>query len=425
MNSIPFRAGLAALTVLVVAGCSAEPGALGAAGNAAERNALPPVIIPVEVASPTLGNISQYFETSSRIEAESSVEVAAQGNGRCTAIRVQEGDRVSKGDILAELDQEELRAQHRQTEVQVRGQKADYERAKEALEAGLISKADYDAARFAYEQGQANLESQQIQLQNQTIRSPISGVVKARLIQVGQLISSGTPAFGILDPETFQLVIRPPEKDLSRLHVGQRAQVTVDALGARKFEAVVNRINPAVDPASGTIKVTLDFDRSVLGDLLESAFARVSLVMETQEAALLVPKDAVIEENARHYVFTVTPRTEAETLAGEGAPIGALAQEEQGLSDLPQAEYVAERIEVKVGIEDSSYAEILEGLSENEVVVTLGQYNLKDGALVRITSADAEVAKNLGLSPEEARRKADEKRGDDGGAKRKRMRDNI
>jgi len=420
-------------SVALAAGCGGEgsPKPDGAASGNEPRKPQE-VVIPVEVGSTMRGSISAYFETFSRVEAEASVEVAAEGTGKCTGVYVEEGDHVTKGQVLAELDKAEAAAQLRQTEVQTCQQKADYERAKRAYEQGLMPKADYDAARFAYEQGQANLEAQQVQFDNLTVRAPIDGVVSQRSVQTGQLISSGSPVFSIVDPDTFKLVINPPEKDLSRLHVGQTAQVRIDALQGQVFEARVARINPSVDPASGTIKVTLEFPKEARDNLLESAFARVNLVMETREDALLLPKDTVIEENAQEYVFVVreqpvvtsdreTPL--AESASGErrdgGVVEAATDDEEEGEKAAPR--YIAERVEVTTGLEDRQHVEILEGITEDSVVVTTGQFNLKDGALVRITNAEAEIMANLDLSPEEALKRAKEKRGDEEGVRRRRF----
>lgn len=418
----PAVAGLQILAVLLSAfvfiGCQVDPDAAKKAGGKDDpnKNPKPPrVVVPVEVTKPHRGDIADFYETFSRIEAESSVDVASEGTGRCTRIYKEEGDSVKQGEILAQLDPKEAEANLRQSEVQVRQQKAEYERARAALQAGLIAPADYDAAKFAYEQGLSSVELQRVQLAKLTIKAPITGIVQSRMIQKGQLISSGSPVYRIVDPSTYKLVINPPERDLSKLREGQKALVTIDALEGKSFDAVVSRVNPMVDSMSGTIKVTLSFADETVGELLEAALARIRLVVETRENALLLPKDAVIEENTRHFVFVVGPKKEFELEEGEEAPPEP-SMEPDG---------TATRVDVTLGLDNSQFVEITDGLDGSESVVTLGQYNLKDGTEIHITSAEAEVQANLDLSPEEAIAQAKAKRGNDGGADRRRMREKL
>ena len=150
------------------------------------------------------------------------------------------------------------------------------------------------------------------------------------------------------------------------------------------------------------------------------------LVMETHESVLLVPKDAVIEENARTYVFLARSQEPGEASAEEARPAPAGdGLQEAGQDDPPEntdadnaangqgstseppnatsgQHWIAERVEVEVGLEDSDESEIVAGLSESDLVITLGQQTLKPGTRISITTAEKELAKSAGLSAEEA-----------------------
>ncbi len=345
--------------------------------------------IPVEAQLPTRGSVSEYFETDSRIEAERKVTATSEGMGKCIRVFVDEGDRVNTGDVLAELDKEELNAQLRSANAQLQKLRSDYERSKQLYEEGLAAKAEYDNARYSYEQQLASVNQQQVQLDNMTIRAPISGVVTIRHIQQGDLVSSNAPAFDIVDTNSYILTINPPEQLLPRVEKGQKALVSIDAVKGEPFEATVRRINPSVDPATGTVKVTLDFRKDIMSQLREAAFARVRLVMDTREDALLVPKDAVIEENARKYLFVV--ESEKETTP-EGTEAGDAAAQTM----------IATRVEVKTGLEDNARVEIIEGIDENSPIVTVGQQTLKSGSEVKLTTTQEELLAKAGLSAEEA-----------------------
>ena len=399
-------------------GCGGSGGTADASIAKTDEMKKPPeVVIPVQAETAKRGSISSYFDTTARVEAERKVNVMAEAVGTCISVLKDEGQQVNAGDVLAELDREEALASYSQNEVQVRKSKADFLRAQELAKSGLISKEQYEATRFAYEQGEASLKTQRVQLEKMTIKAPISGVITTKNLQVGQLVTSGAPAFSIVDPSSFTLSINPPEKDLQRLHIDQVAKVVIDALGGREFDAHVRRINPGVDPISGTIKVVLDFDPELRKELRDAAFARVKLVLETKENVLLVPKDAIIEENARRYVFIVEEA--GETAPDQPATVATTPDDEKSAEPAEPAEpasdgpkMIAKRVEIETGFEDSDRMEVLRGITDDTLVVTLGQFNLKADSPVRITSMSDEMAAAGELSLEEALKQGREKRGD-------------
>ena len=403
------------------------------------------VRIPIEAAYPGRKDISAYFETVARVQAERRVEIVSKGTGLCLKMLAEEGDTVQEDEVLAELDKEELQAQIAQSRVSVKMNEYQMKKAKEQLAEGLLSPYEAENARFAYEQATASLRMQEIQLKHLTIRAPIGGVITQRNIQEGMLVSAGTPVFSVVDPSSYMLPINPPEKELVRLAEGQTARVTIDSRPGEEFTARVRRINPSVDPAAGTVKVTLDFDEDARQYLRDSAFARVQLVMETHENALVVPKDTIIEENARTYVMVVREQpaeepegsekeTEsakaAEAEDAQGRAETAPAQEtsasetETGSEDDADAEdaqwraekkpekpsLIAERIEVKTGLEDSNYIEVVDGIDEETQVVTLGQHTLKPGSAIEITNAETQILSRADISTEDALASAEARR---------------
>lgn len=379
--------------VIFVTGCGAEvEGKATEAGTADSRakTATEEVLIPIQAETPDRQDISAYFETTARIQAEKRVDVISKGTGTCESVAVEVGDHVEAGDVLATLDKLELEAQLRQSRVSVQQNKYQMQKAQEQLEKGILSPYEAENARFMYEQAKATLEIQQVQLTHQTIVAPISGVITMRGIQEGMLVSSGTPAFSVVDPESYILPISPPEKELSNLSVGQKAEIRIDSMPGEQIVATVRRIDPAVDPVSGTIKVTLDFEEADKEHLREASFVRVKLVMSTQENALVVPKDTLIEENARHYLMVVEPVPDTEA------------------ADDQPPRLVARRVEVQTGLEDSNNIEIVSGVDDDDLIVTLGQHTLKSGSFVRITNAHDEILSKAKLSAEEALQRASE-----------------
>ena len=363
-----------------------------------EANTMAPerVLIPVKAEYPDRQDISAYFETTTRVQAENRVDIISRGMGECLEVTVEEGDKVTSGEVLAKLETRELEAQINQTRVNVQQTKYQMQKAEEQFNEGLLSQYEVDNARFMHEQALATLNIQEVQLSNQTIRAPISGVITQRHIQQGMMVSTGIPAFSIVDPDSYFLPISPPERELERLRIGQEARVTIDSIEGREFTARLRRINPSVDPISGTVKVTLDFDDEDREYLREAAFARVRLVMETQQNALVVPKDSVIEENARHYLMVLREMRVPE-------------QEGTGDDDGEDPALIAERVEVQTGLEDSNNIQIVSGIDDNTRVVTLGQHTLKAGSEVVVTDTQEAIFSQAEKTPEEALAAAIEK----------------
>ena len=384
-------------------------GRAGGGGGAAVPYVAPEIVVPVETAPLARGNIATYFETTSRVEAERKVDVAAKAAARCESLKAEVGDLVEQGQILAELERDETEATYAQSEVTTRQNKTSYELAREQYEEGLGPKVEMDNARYAYEQSLATLETQKIQLENLTIRAPIAGIVTQRDIQPGMLVSSGFLAFRIVDPTSYILTISPPERELPRLEVGQVAKVTVDALRGREFDAKIRRINPSVDPVSGTVKVVLDFDEEARKSLHDSAFTRVKLVMATLQNVLLVPKEALLEEEGRQYVFVVRDPP----AAADGSKPGAA----DSTDATTEVTGVAERVDVQIGVEDAQRVQIIGGLQESDQIIVSGQHSLRPGSRVHVTTVHDEVWKKAESSADEALERAKAKRAAGGEAK--------
>lgn len=359
--------------------------------NLTLASAEPPVIAtPVQAVLPHRGSVSSWFETTSRVEAEVRVDLLSKGTGQCEKVTVNVGDTVEQGQIVAELERRELDAQARQTSVGVRQAKTSFEIAERSFNEGIGASAERDNARFSYEQAQAALEVVNVQIANQTLRAPINGIVTRKMVQEGMVVTAGMPVISIVDPSSYVLPIEVPEKELGRLKEGQEAQVSIDAFPDRTFSAFVIRIDPSINPLSGTVRMLLSFNDADKPLLRESAFARVKLAMETKGDVLLVPRDAILEEEGRKYLFRLEREDESK-------------YNEEQLEGLRGSElYVVKRVDITVGLEQSDAIEVLEGIQADHMVVIMGHHSLKEGAFVILTDMEKELASRATLSLEEA-----------------------
>ncbi len=367
------------LLVYILSGCDINKKAQ--ANNEANSTAIKPIAFPVEVAYPKRCSISKFFETTSRISAENKVDVISKGIGICEEVFVEEGDYVKEGQILAKLDTSEVETQILQTKVNIEKCKSALAIAEQSLKEGIGSKVERDNAKFALDAAEATLKIQQVQLKNQTITAPISGVITRKNINKGVMVTTGMPVFSIVDPNSYCIPINIPEKEISKVTRGQEAEVVIDSCPSKKYKTVIDKISPIIDSASGTVKATLKFvEQDKDSDCIkDNAFARVKLIMETRENVLTIPKDAVLEESGRKYVFI------AEKLASDSNDKNKQTSiDENNL-------YEAKKVEVQVGLEDSENYEIISGVEENTMVVTLGQMSLKPGSIIKITTLENSI----------------------------------
>ncbi|MCH7664922.1 MAG: efflux RND transporter periplasmic adaptor subunit [Acidobacteria bacterium] len=307
--------------------------------------------VPVEVATVERRSISFYIQSNGTLEAENEVDVVARTNGPIDEILTEEGRVVSKGQLLARIEDDEIRAQVEIGRVSLQEARLNFERAERLYGIQLLSPEDYEQARSRFETAQAQYHGNQLQLGYTEIRAPFSGHIVARYIDAGQQVSAGTPLFRLSDFDPLLCPIQVPERELPRLMVGQPAYLTVEAWPDERFEARVLRISPIIDAATGTVKVTLDVDAR--DKLRPGMFARVFLETDTHSDAIVVPKTALSLESLGDAVFVYR----------DGR---------------------AERRDIEVGFEEGDSVEVLSGVAPGEQVVVVGQDGLSHGTPIQV-----------------------------------------
>ncbi|MFQ5709676.1 MAG: efflux RND transporter periplasmic adaptor subunit [bacterium] len=324
----------------------------GKDGEAKENKKEAVVAIPVEVAKVAQDDLSAYLTGTATLEAENEAEVVAKASGIVEEILVEEGMQVRKGQILAKLEAEMLAIEVQKAGADLNKLQNDFERSKELFQRNLISKQEFQNARFQLEAQQAAFEAARLNLEYASIRAPISGVVATRYIKTGNMINLNAPLFKVVDFDHLIANLFVPEAEIRKIKRGQPVELSFDATTSTTFEGAVERISPIVDPASGTVKVTIAVRRQN-AQLKPGMFARVRVIYDTHENTLLIPKQALLSEDGADMVFTV-------------------------------ADSVARRHTVTTGYASESAVEILDGLSLGDQVVVVGQNGLKDSSRVEI-----------------------------------------
>src|SRR5688572_3829100 len=258
MTNKLLRAAAFVALALIVSSCARDGVAADGTTKDKDGKEKAEASIPVEVASPVRGEMLAMYSGTATLDAEADAEVIAKVGGEVRRILVEEGDLVKAGQVLATLDDRQLRLQAAQTRAALAKTERDFNRQIELHEKGLVSAGAFESLKYDLDNQRAADDIAQLSLSYSEIRAPFAGIVSARHVKLGQEIAVGTSVFRVTDPTPLKAAVYVPERELARLKPGQPASISVDALAGRNFPAIVKLVSPVVDAATATFKVTLE-----------------------------------------------------------------------------------------------------------------------------------------------------------------------
>ena len=358
----------------------------------------------VEVAPVSRGDFVASAEFVGTLQAKATADLYAKLNGQILEMRVNTGDRVSAGQVLARIDPGELnervdqaRAAQRMAEATLGERRAALgiarstaERTRALFEQQLVSQQQNDQAQAELQgaaaqvqvaeasvsQARANVGAARAELEKALIVAPFSGVIGKRYLDKGAFAATNRPVFSMVDLSTIKTTVPLTEKDAARVRVGQEATVTLEADPAARFKGVVARIASVFDPNTNTTEAEVEIANAD-GRLKPGMFANVSIAFAVEPGALLVPRSAVVEDERDTFLFLA--EKSAAPPPSPGAP------EEKGES------WTAKRVAVKrigTGTDPKQDQVAIEGpVQPGQSVITLGQQELRDGAPVMISGS--------------------------------------
>lgn len=310
--------GAVALALVLVAGACGG----GGESEATEADADVVVLQPSDVATAQLETLAQGVILTGTLNPYRIAEVRAQVPGLVSAIRVDRGDAVSAGQVMAVLDAQGIRSGAAGARAQVSAAQANlalaqqrYESSRKLYDAGAISQIDFQAAAAALEAARGQLAAAQAQAasasesaRQATITAPFAGEVSARMVNVGEAVNPGQALFTVVNSTALELAGHIPVQQAAQVQRGQPVEFTIDAYAGRVFVGEVERVEPVADPATRRVGVYLrmpNADRSLVGGL----FATGRIVTGAQDSVLVVPGTAVREENGGTFVWVIADGT--------------------------------------------------------------------------------------------------------------------
>jgi RND family efflux transporter MFP subunit len=311
-------------------------------------------LIPVEVTTIKRGLISDFILLSTNLETEKMASVYSRVQGLVDNILVEEGDNVKKGQVLMTLEADEYVLAEEKAKLNYLNQKSDFERLEAMFQQNLLSKEEFEKAKFALQGLEVDWKQAKLNLSYTRITTPIAGVVGDRFIKPGDRIQPTDKLYSVINTTEMIAVVYAPEKELGNVKKNQRAFITSDHLQGEQYEGWIKRVSPVVDPQSGTFKITVGVKNR--DNILRSGmFVNTHIITATHENAVLIPKTAIVYENEQLSVYVVK-------------------------------DSIANKVALKVGFQDHEKVESLEGIEEGDQIIVVGQAGLKDKTKVKIVN---------------------------------------
>ncbi|MEY3445926.1 MAG: hypothetical protein RIR45_681 [Pseudomonadota bacterium] len=391
----------------------AKPGGAGGAAGA-------PRPAGVEVAKVEQTSLQDDAQSVGSLRSRQSVMLRPEVSGRVKALGFEDGARVRAGQLLVQLDDTLQRAEVRQAQAQVSIAQANFKRNQELVEQNFVAKRVLDESAANLQVAQAQQSLADARLQRMAILAPFDGTVGLRVVNPGDYVKDGADLINLEDTSSMVVDFRLPERYERKLKPQQVVELALDAFPGRTFKARVQAVDPLLDangrsvgirallpntggeaiqqgataggqdarpatdgkpasdakPATGAkpsakplAKAPAGAGGPKAGPLRPGMFARVTTIFGVNDAALIVPEEAIVPQAGKQFVIKVVAPSAVPAATGLPA----------------DTEWVSLRQEVKLGVRRQGKVEIQEGLSEGQTIVVAGQQRLqRDGTPLRI-----------------------------------------
>lgn len=308
--------------------------------------------VPVEAAPVKIATVIDEVSAVGTLRSNESVIIRPEIAGRISGIHFAEGESISKGETLVSIDDSTHQAELADAQATLNLTERNFKRLNELFQKGSTSARERDEALARMESARAELQLSQARLDKTDVNAPFSGILGLRRVSPGDYVTPGQDLVNLEDIDPLKVDFRIPERFLSSLSTGQRIRVRVDAFPDRSFEGEVYAVDPQIDPAGRSIAIRARIDNPNR-ELRPGLFARVRLIVDERPNALVVPEQAIVPRGEERYVFRVVDAKAVLTA-------------------------------VRIGQRRAGEVEIVDGLSEDDTVITAGQLKIRDGVPVTV-----------------------------------------
>jgi RND family efflux transporter MFP subunit len=308
------------------------------------------VIVKTAIAKKDTLNLN--FSANGNFTAKHDLNLLAETGGRVTQILVDEGSRVSKGQILVRIDTEYASLDLQNAEASYLKLKKDQERYASSYETGGVTKSQLDDIELALRNAETMVQQARRRVQDSYIKSPISGIVNERLIEPGAFVAPGTPLFNIVDVSSLKLKVNANEQQVVNLKTGDQVKITSTVFPDKTFHGVINFIAPKADNTLN-YPVEIEVTNKDANNLRAGMYATATFEFPKQDPALMIPRTSFAGGVNSNQIFILENDNTAR------------------IRDVVSGRIIGEQVE------------IIGGLTEGEIIITSGQINLIDGTQVK------------------------------------------
>lgn len=313
-------------------------------------------LIRTAIVSDTIFN--HYTEVQGEVATNENILIYPEYSGLLTRVYVKEGDRVTKGQILAKIDDGGLSSQLAQIEAQASLAKTTFERQKRLWEQNIGSEIQYLEAKTTYEATQNSVDQLRAQLGKTSVRAPFSGVIDEVITDQGQVVTPGqNQLFRLVNLDNMYVQAAVPENYLNQIQTGTSVIVEIGAIG-KQFEGKVRQVGNFINPNNRTFQIEVAIPNE--GGLVKpNLIATVKLNDYTAENAVIIPENTIQKNSmGESLVYILEPESDSTG--------------------------VAKRVEIETGYSYGASVEVLEGLKSGDILITEGGKNLRDQQKVKI-----------------------------------------
>lgn len=330
------------------AGCKPKAGSGGPPGGFATQ------VVAVKVSKEA---ITEQLRVVGSVLANENVDLKPEVDGRVVGIHFEEGQPVTEGQLLVELDSGATGAMLAEAEANQRLAEAKWTRAGDLLKNRTMSQQEADEARAQFDGTGARVTQMREQLRYLKIKAPFAGIIGVRHISPGQVISKETVIATLSDLDPVKVEGNVPERYLALAKEGAKVMLSIAAFPDEKFEGEVYFVAPHLDPINRTALVKARVANEDLR-LKPGMFASAELALRVRDEAIVIPEAALMPQGDTFAVIVVG------------------------------ADLTAQMRPVKVGVRTAGRAEILEGLQADETVVVEGWQKTRPGGKVKLAPAE-------------------------------------
>lgn len=337
---------------VAVAGCKKKGAAGGPPGGFATQ------VVAVKVSKEP---VTEQLRVVGTVLANETVDLKPEVDGRVVAIHFEEGQPVTEGQLLVELDSGATEAMLAEAEANQRLAEAKWKRAGDLLQNRTMSQQEADEARAQFDMTGARVNQMREQLRYLKIKAPFAGIIGVRHISPGQVITKQTVIATLSDLDPVKVEGNVPERFLAQAKEGARVQISIAAFPDEVFAGDVYFVAPQIDPINRTALVKARVANTDLR-LKPGMFASADLALRVREEAIVIPEASLMPQGESFAVIVVS------------------------------ADMTAQMRPVKPGIRSAGRVEILEGLQPGETVVVEGWQKTRPGGKVTLAPAEKAAA---------------------------------